>query len=264
MEGKILFNDFLTLEKPLYFNWEELKDNGIIKATIEKPIHDLKKFIVVKKIPINLDLFNNEINSYCYENSFKLHKGLFIYPKLVFTESTLTLKNILAFILCFNYNMETNELEVSLVDFDDLDLYIDFKTQGTVKEAIFEDLGYYIENIVDNKGNLNVEVWASTFEILEHYKEMKSIEDGIANNSGVVKWVKEAFPNVEISSSTSKDLIKCLNSIFRDVRSNKLKNIKIHEMIKNKSSCRLIYSKKNNPEDLTEANLKESNQENKL
>ena len=92
MEGLILTNDFITLEEPFYFNWYELEEKRIVKATTEKPFHDINNYVVVKKVANNLDLFNKELKFYCYENNPNLHRGVFIYPKPVFQESTLNFK----------------------------------------------------------------------------------------------------------------------------------------------------------------------------
>lgn len=240
LEGLIVTNDFITLEKPFYINWQELEEKRIVKATVEKPIQDLEETVVVKKVPNNLDLFNEDFSSYCYEDNSKLHRGLFIYPKPVFIESTLTLKEVLVFILYFNYNIEANELDVSLVDFNKLNLYINLEKQAEVYETIFNDFSNYVENIVNEEGDFNFEVWTSTFEILEDYTSIKTIEDSIATNSGFIEEVKKLNPNAKITSSTSKDLIKYMEVIFKKERSSRLNNKELQQEIKARSIYNLI------------------------
>ena len=77
LEGKVLDNDFIDLPKPYYFNMMELKEEGIVKATTIKPIKDLEKTFVLFNVPHNLDSFNAEANSYCYEDNINLHRGYY-------------------------------------------------------------------------------------------------------------------------------------------------------------------------------------------
>lgn len=57
-----------------------MKEKRIVKATAEKPIQDLNNYAVVKKVSNNLDLFDKELKSYCYEHNKNMHRGIFIYP----------------------------------------------------------------------------------------------------------------------------------------------------------------------------------------
>lgn len=240
LEGLILTNDFIAIEEPFYFNWQELKEKRVVKASIEKPIHDLSNYGVIKKIPNNLDLFNKELETYCYENNPNIHRGLFIYPVPVFQESTFNLENILAYTLLFNYKPNSNELDVSLIDFDEMDLYINFKTQAKVQEEVLNDFLYYVENLIDNEGILNIEVWASTFEIVENYQSIKAIEDSIATNSGFVEAVKEINPNAKVTSSTSEDLIKYMQVYMKQEQQKRANNPEYRKEIKKNSLFRIL------------------------
>lgn len=266
LKGLILTNDFITLEKPFYFNWQELEEKEIVEATSEKPIQHLEKYVVVKKVSNNLDLFNTEINSYCFEDSFNTHRGLFIYPKPVFEESTLNFKDVIAHILYFNYNSKYNKLTISLIDYNELDLYLDLKTQLSVKEKLFNDLAYYVENIIDNEGDLNIELWASTFEVLENYQSIKAIEDSIATNSGFVKVVKEVNPSAKVTSSTSEDLIKYMQVVIKKERHKRLNNLELQKEIKARSLEELLFNtkKKGYPKNLVEVDLKDLKTEDKF
>ena len=246
LEGLILTNDFITLEEPFYFNWIELKEKRIVKASVEKPINDLTNYIVVKKVPNNLDLFNKELRTYCYENNPDVHRGLFIYPVPVFEESTLIFKNLLAYTLLFNYKPNSKELDVSLINFDDIDLYIDLKTQAEVHEKVLGDFVYYVHNLIDDKGVLNLEVWASTFEVIENYQSIKKIEDSIATDSGFVEAVKEINPNANITSSTSEDLIKYMQVYIKQEYDKRANNPEYRKEIKKHSLYKLLI--KNNEE----------------
>lgn len=239
LEGLIVTNDFITLEEPFYFNWPELKEKRIVKAT-EKPIQDINNYAVVKKVANNLDTFNKEFRTYCYENNKNIHRGLFIYPVPVFEESTLTLEEVRAYILLFNYKPNSNELEVSLIDFNEVDSYIDLKIQAEVYKKVFDRFIYYVENIVDEEGDLNVEVWASTFEIIENYQSIKAIEDSIATNSGFITAVKEINPNANVTSSTSEDLIKYMQVYIKQEKQKRVNNPEYRREIKKNSLFRIL------------------------
>ena len=239
LEGLIVTNDFITLEEPFYFNWPELKEKRIVKAT-EKPIQDINNYAVVKKVANNLDTFNKEFRTYCYENNKNIHRGLFIYPVPVFEESTLTLEEVRAYILLFNYKPNSNELEVSLIDFNEVDSYIDLKIQAEVYKKVFDKFIYYVENIVDEEGDLNIEVWASTFEIIENYQSIKAIEDSIATNSGFITAVKEINPNANVTSSTSEDLIKYMQVYIKQEKQKRVNNPEYRREIKKNSLFRIL------------------------
>lgn len=246
MEGLILTNDFITLEKPFYFNWQELQEKRIVKATTEKPFHDINNYTVVKKVPNNLDLFNKELKSYCYENNPNHHRGVFIYPKPVLQETTLKIKEVLVYTLLFNYKPNSNELDVSLIDIKEIDSYINVKTQAKVPEEVLNNFVYYVENIVDNEGILNIELWVSTFEVIENYSSIKTMEDSIATNSGFVEAVKEINPNAKVTSSTSEDLIKYMQVCIRQEKQKRDNNPEYRKEIMKNSLLRILN--KNNKE----------------
>ena len=127
LEGLILTKDFITLEKPFYFNWPELEEKGIVTATTEEPIQDLDKCYLVKKVPNNFDSFNKEFRTYCFKDNVQLHRGIYFYPKPVFYRSSYDFKELLVYPLYFNYNAAANSLEISLIKINELDNYINFK-----------------------------------------------------------------------------------------------------------------------------------------
>lgn len=64
-KDKELDNTLIKLEKPHYFNFRELYQNGETEATTEDPIKEVSNFIEVKYIPNNLDIFNKFTRCYC-------------------------------------------------------------------------------------------------------------------------------------------------------------------------------------------------------
>ena len=134
---------------------------------------------------------------------------------------------------------------------------MDLKTQLTIKEKLFNDLGFYVENIIDNDGDLNIKLWASTFEILENYPSIKAIEDSIATDSGFVKVVKEVNPSAKVTSSTSDDLIKYMQVFIKKERRERLNNLELQKEIKARSLAELLSNtnKKGYPKKLVEVDL---------
>lgn len=243
LEGLILTKDFITLEKPFYFNWHELEEKGIVTATTEEPIQDLDKCYLVKKVPNNFDSFNKEFRTYCFKDNVQLHRGIYFYPKPVFYRSSYDFKELLVYPLYFNYNAAANSLDISLIKINDLDTYINFKEMA--EEDIFSDLKYYINNLIDNEGNLNFKTWASVYHIIEPYSSVKSVEDRIATNTGLVKEALELNPTANITSSTSEDLINYASVAFKKSRNERRKNLKLQEEIKTKCFLEWLY----NPEE---------------
>ena len=243
LEGLILTKEFIPLEEPFYFNWPELEEKGIVTATTEEPIQDLDKCYLVKKVPNNFDSFNKEFRTYCYKKNINIHRGIYFYPKPVFFRSSYDFKELLVYPLYFNYNAAANSLEISLIKINELDNYINFKEMA--EEDIFSDLKYYLENLIDNEGNLNFKTWASVYQIIEPYTSVKSVEDSIATNTGLVKEALELNPTANITSSTSEDLINFLSVRFRKARTERKHNLKLQEEIKTKCFLEWLY----NPEE---------------
>ena len=243
LEGLILTKDFIPLEEPFYFNWPELEEKGIVKATTEEPIQDLDKCYLVKKVPNNFDSFNKDFRTYCFKNNVNVHRGIYFYPKPVFYASSYDFKELLVYPLYFNYNIKENSLEVSLIKINELDYYINF--EELAEEDIFSDLKYYLNNLIDNEGNLNFKTWSTVFNIIESYSSVKSVEDSIATNTGIVKEAIELNPNAKITSSTSEDLINYLSVAFKRSRNERKKNLKLQEEIKTKNFLEWLY----NPEE---------------
>ena len=167
-KDKVLDNDFIDLPKPYYFNMMELKEEGIVKATTIKPIKDLEKTFVLFNVPNNLDSFNAEANSYCYEDNIHLHRGYYVASE--FSEFNVKLE------LVFSYNTSSEELEIAISN--DRDLYFSLE-QKEEKEKLVTEEEIYLPDldstiIVDYAG-LNL-VKYSEYKYLvveqeERYKE---------------------------------------------------------------------------------------------
>ena len=128
-KDKVLDNDFIDLPKPYYFNMMELKEEGIVKATTIKPIKDLEKTFVLFNVPNNLDSFNAEANSYCYEDNIHLHRGYYVASE--FSEFNVKLE------LVFSYNTSSEELEIAISN--DRDLYFSLEQKEEKEKLVTEE-----------------------------------------------------------------------------------------------------------------------------
>lgn len=130
LENKLITNDFIELEEPLYFYRSGLISNlyrkkrnrksrlytidptKTAKATDVKP-DDLKEYLstyVIKKVPNNLDVFSKEYGKYCYNNNPNLHKGIYLYNEIVILYHNNY--DVKTSFLLFEYNEVTNELTI--------------------------------------------------------------------------------------------------------------------------------------------------------
>ena len=130
-KDKILENDFIDLPKPYYFNMNELRTEGIVKATSVKPIKDLEKTYVLFNVPNNLDSWNTERNSYSFEDNPDLHRGYYYYMDLILD-------------LVFNYNSSTEELEIAVSH--DRDIYFTSE-QKEEKEKLVTEREIYVPEL---------------------------------------------------------------------------------------------------------------------
>lgn len=159
--NKVVSNDFIKLDKPLYFNIQDLLNNKSVICTTTKPTSKFNEFIKIVNVPNNLDSYNKNYNCYC-SDAPETHKGIII-------NSLLDANHINLFIhyLLFEYTAPTNEqivnislidepiLKISLINENDLlsvlnmdkhkDLLKEFKEkENELKEAIKKDKAAFI------------------------------------------------------------------------------------------------------------------------
>lgn len=191
-KDSLLTNDFITLEEPFYFNHVELLKKGVIEASVELPIHDLESCYIVKKVPNNLDNWNNENKSYSSGRNSSIHKGIYIDYNLICGvadsyEATNVYENVKAiseefFVITYCYlfklNTEVNELEISLVPFNNLFLYI--PADSGIITKLEEEKDYFYNNILFeasvDKFNINFDLLAKKNEVLESFYNKKNTD----------------------------------------------------------------------------------------
>lgn len=87
LEGRILTNTFIELDRPYYFDFKKLIHEGKAEATPEKPVIEPERLYILKKVPNNLDKPNIKYGTYSFkENNPSFHKGLYYYS-IVRTET---------------------------------------------------------------------------------------------------------------------------------------------------------------------------------
>lgn len=196
-EDKVLTNDFIELEEPFYIDSYELLKNGVVKASVELPIHNLDSCFIVKKVPNNLDKWNIENNSYSSEESSSVHKGIFISYNLICSADQYEVTNIyedvrriseefiiVAYHYIFKLDTEFNELEVSLVPNNELFLYV--PTDSDIIIKLSEEKEYFYNNIITDKFNINFDLLAEKNKVLESYFNKKATDK-------TSKYIKKNF-----------------------------------------------------------------------
>lgn len=136
LEGKILTNDYIKLDNPFYFNWQDLLVNGEITATQIKPSIKLDYAFTVLKIPNNLDTFSEEFKTYCYDDHINLHRGIYQYYDLYKKEDEITAKINHLF---FEYNTQENILKIELLNEEDIDKGLTWDIVNINKQSKFSN-----------------------------------------------------------------------------------------------------------------------------
>lgn len=132
-KNKLLNCDYLNPKKYYYFSKKELLKYKRIKATEIKNIVNMaddKDTVIVTAIPNNFDEFNNEYNSYCYENNLYLHKGIIIDSE-IYDEFK---------IFIITTKIGEKSAEINLLNYpDDMHLIDEFRLKSN-KKGIKKDL----------------------------------------------------------------------------------------------------------------------------
>lgn len=119
LEGKILANDYITLEDPLYFNAKSLIEEGSIICSSVKPSSDLDNVYIIKKVPNNLDTLKE--GCYYYKEPSK-HKG--INFSVLNAEENVFYVTYLVFDLTIS-SSGVPELIINVLNIDNLTFYLD-------------------------------------------------------------------------------------------------------------------------------------------
>ena len=218
-EDKVITNDLIKLEKPFYFNWLELKEKGVVKASSEVPIHDLDLTFIVKAVPNNLDNWSNEEGTY-FSGSSNIHKGLYIYywfihdSKNYFRITKIVEKNLL-----FKYDSSANTLEISLLNPNDLYLYV--PADSDVLDKLAKEKEEFYKTIILDSDVININEWLNTLNVLRPYKVVKKIS--IYTSSDEFKEISERLDNAEKITYESEEGYFILNEDLKSMYNNIIK-----------------------------------------
>lgn len=130
LKGLILDNTFIELDNIYYLDGVELKKNKKAVATPEI-ISNHKNAFVITEIPNNMDTFNKEFRSYCFNGNKNRHAGYHIFNDIHY---------------CFKYDSEEKTIEVAIVDPDDMKYYVE---NDELKEKLIEDNSFVMNGLKD-------------------------------------------------------------------------------------------------------------------
>lgn len=200
LEGKLLTNDFIELEKPLYFyrngtlvnllDLRKFKEEILYIISPDKP-DKLKKYFytyVIKKVPNNLDVFNKEYGKYCYNNKPYLHKGIYLYKDIIIKDNKLI---YYPSFLLFEYNEYTVKLTVKEISFKEIPFHISNNEEYKEIYKTFEDEFFSTTDSNNTSDNL----------ILNEYIPSREVIDNLA-----VKECSEKFDIIKIDKINSVDV----------------------------------------------------------
>lgn len=194
LEGKVLTNDLIKLDKPFYFNWLELKENGLVKASTEEPISDLDLTFIVNGVPNNLDVWNRTEETYSSGNSSSVHKGIYVLYWIIYnSKNYFEVRKIVEKYLIFKYNSSDNSLDISLVKEKDLYLYV--PSGSSILSELEEEKDNFYNNIVNEGNIINLEEWFKHLEVIKPFKMVKELS--VFSTTDKFKELSERLDNAE-------------------------------------------------------------------
>lgn len=225
-KDKIVTNDFIELEEPFYFNMAEIKEKGNVKATTKPSIHDLEKVFTVNKIPNNVDSFDKDLKTY-YSGNPSEHLGIYVdfiveheAKEIPYHDRTAIIHvvtDISERYFIFSYNSSDNTLDISLVPFENLYLYV--PTDSTVLEELEEEKDKFYYNIIlDNETKqLNDFEYFEKSEVIQSYKAKKDLAIYFEKNKEKYDRFKEESEKFE-EKYPVEDLPDFLNMSGADLK----------------------------------------------
>lgn len=198
-EGKVLTNTFIELDQPFYFNMNTLTKQKYVEATEIQPIKDLSNVAILHKIPVNLDEFNKEHGTYCFNGNPELHRGIYTLHTCIIDETIIS--RVENTFLVFQYDIKKNSLEISSVDAKDLDLYID---DPEVLNSLFDEIKEF-ENKVNLDDVANVDAIFESMEVMEMFSFRKRLL------KSVIKTEIESYLEENPDSSLNMDNLNLID-----------------------------------------------------
>lgn len=229
LEGKVLTKGFIVPERTFYFNMEKLLEEGTVKATANKPSTDFKSYYTVKKIPNNLDSKNEELKTYCYNDTEYLHKGIYIHYILYGG-----LAEPMALVFDFyTYEAKYEELVISKIDLTDLRLLIETEEDVETVETIIKNVEYTVKkyneitnsgkelDLTDSSENSEFYVNLMSVDVIEDFKGRRQIE--LLSKYGIDEFTKLETEEDVNSEAVTLDSITSTEDVYNLAIENKKK-----------------------------------------
>ena len=132
-----LRNDYINIDKIYYFSLKKLLNEGEVKATKNKLSETLKDTYIIKKIPNNLDEFDKNHNTFCYNKIPEKHLGIYSYNSFK-SNSKFKDTELLQYYILFDYNDKTEEILLKLIDLNDIKLLVDLNKISNILDDLTE------------------------------------------------------------------------------------------------------------------------------
>lgn len=210
LEGLTLNNNFLTLDKTYYFNYKELFSEYSTKAIIELPLADLEDYAKLIIIPNNLDKFNNDFKSYCYErNGTHLGIDLILVPTELMNDSE-EIDDLKVMYIIFRYI--SNKIEIGLIDPLMIDKFIDIHEYSEVFQE-FEKTKEELENKIINGDMISLNYISKPY-FSELYLKQQAYETVDKIMDAIIEISKVGFDRIKlVESEDPKKLFGKYNEI---------------------------------------------------
>lgn len=196
LEGRILTNTFIDLDRPYYFDFHKLIHEGIAEATTEKPVIKPEKIFILKKVPNNLDVKNMKYGTYSFnENKPSFHKGIYYYSLMQLKSykdidnieelvegSIYVLDNVnfIDFYFLFEYEQESNKIIIHSIEEENLTYEVDPLVYPEVIEDIRQQEDNFTKSLILPNGKVNLFQALDFTEVMISYKLYKDTELGLA------------------------------------------------------------------------------------
>lgn len=207
LEGRILTNTFIELDKPFYFDFKKLIHEGKAEATIDKPVIEPERLYILKKVPNNLDKPNKKYGTYSFkEDNPSFHKGVYYYS-LVQAKRTEDIDNMkeieegsvyaldnayfIDFYFLFEYEQESNKIVIHSIEEENLGYEIDPLVYPNVYEYLEKTNRKFCKDLLLPDGKFNLFVVLNFFsDVMISYYLYKSTDFDLRNRKEEDKYLK--------------------------------------------------------------------------
>ena len=204
--NKIVSNDFIKLDKPFYFNVNDLLNNNSVVCSLDKPTSNINNYYVIDKAINNLDKYEINYKTFCtgarnehkgiIYNCFDLKKNetpLFNYIIFEFKDIPENEKEF--FDLNGFYMRNKPILKLSLLNTNELINYIDLKDKE--HKQLFNDLKQqeFNFNLTTDLNNYIIQLH-SNYNILRPYYIMQLLNNLVClmqENNGIKNYIETTF-----------------------------------------------------------------------